>query len=148
MNVSILIAARNEEANIISCLQSVSNQNYPAADLEVLIGNDSSEDQTGFLVEAFIKDKSNFHLFHIQDTLGVARGKANVLAHLAQQAQGQYLFVTDADIQVPPTWIRGMLAECEQNTGVVAGMTMVKAISSFIIYRAWIGYMDLAWFTC
>jgi cellulose synthase/poly-beta-1,6-N-acetylglucosamine synthase-like glycosyltransferase len=129
--VSILIAARNEEANIISCLQSVSNLSYPAGEWEVLIGNDDSQDLTGLLVERFIRDKPNFRLFHIGHNTGLARGKANVLAQLAHEAKGEYLFITDADIQVPSTWIYGMLAACEPNTGVVAGMTIVKGDTLF-----------------
>jgi cellulose synthase/poly-beta-1,6-N-acetylglucosamine synthase-like glycosyltransferase len=129
--VSILIAARNEEANIVSCLQSVSNLTYPAAELEVLIGNDDSEDQTSSLVENFIKDKPNFRLFQIGTNVGSARGKANVLAQLAHQARGKYLFFTDADIQVSAHWIQGMLAACEHNTGIVAGMTIVKGNTLF-----------------
>jgi cellulose synthase/poly-beta-1,6-N-acetylglucosamine synthase-like glycosyltransferase len=129
--VSILIAARNEEANIIACLQSVSNLTYPAGEFEVLIGDDSSEDQTAPLVENFIQDKPNFRLFYIHTNIGMARGKANVLAQLAHHAKGEYLFTTDADIQVPATWIGGMLQAYGQNTGVVAGMTIVKGNQLF-----------------
>jgi cellulose synthase/poly-beta-1,6-N-acetylglucosamine synthase-like glycosyltransferase len=129
--VSILIAARNEEANIISCLQSVSNLAYPPGMFEVLIGNDASEDRTGALVEAYIQDKPGFRLFHIQTHVGLARGKANVLAQLARLAKGNYLLTTDADIQLPRLWIQTMLAACRQNTGVVAGMTIVKGKGLF-----------------
>jgi glycosyltransferase involved in cell wall biosynthesis len=82
---------------------------FPASDLEVLIGNDDSEDRTALLVEEFIKDKPNFRQFHIRHTIGLARGKANVLAQLAMQAEGEYFFITDADIEVPPTGYRACL---------------------------------------
>ena len=44
--VSILIAARNEEKNILSCLTALSRLNYPKDKYEVLVGNDGSEDNT------------------------------------------------------------------------------------------------------
>lgn len=126
MKVSILIAARNEEANIILCLQSVNALSYAPEDFEVLIGNDASEDRTGILIEDYIQDKPTFRLFNIQENIGLARGKANVLAQLAHHAKGGCLLMTDADIQVPPLWIQAMLGACSHNTGVVAGITIVK----------------------
>ncbi|MDO1445234.1 glycosyltransferase [Rhodocytophaga aerolata] len=134
--VSILIAARNEEANIISCLQSVSKLAYPASECEVLIGDDASEDRTASLVEAYIQDKPNFRLVYIEKTIGLAKGKANVLAQLAQQARGEYLFTTDADIVVPPFWIQTMLAACVQTTGIVSGITLVKGNKLFHLLQS------------
>jgi cellulose synthase/poly-beta-1,6-N-acetylglucosamine synthase-like glycosyltransferase len=129
--VSILIAARNEESNIISCLQSVSKLAYPSTEFEVLIGDDASEDRTASLVEAYIQDKPNFRLFYIRKNIGLAKGKANVLAQLAKQARGEYLFTTDADILIPPLWIQTMLAACLQTTGIVSGITIVKGNKLF-----------------
>ncbi len=51
--VSILVAARNEEQNIIRCLQALTELDYPAYKLEILVGNDASEDKTRELVAAF-----------------------------------------------------------------------------------------------
>ncbi len=124
--ISILIAARNEEASIIKCLQSISDLHFPEGRFEVLIGNDASQDRTAALVEEFIDDKPNFRLFHIHHTIGLARGKANVLAQLIHQAAGDILCITDADVQVPPTWLSEMYAACRSNTGIATGITLVK----------------------
>lgn len=50
-------------------------------------------------------------------------GKTRVLDELAARATGEYLFFTDADIELPPDWIPGMLAGFEEDTGVVVGAT-------------------------
>lgn len=123
--VSVLIAARNEEANIIQCLESINKLDYPQDRLEVLIGNDQSEDATEKLVKEFIKDKSNFRLVNISSTLGNARGKANVLAHLAKSATGDYFCITDADIKVPSGWVKAIMAKFEKGIGIVSGVTLV-----------------------
>ncbi|HEX8529382.1 MAG TPA: glycosyltransferase, partial [Cytophagales bacterium] len=125
MLVSILIAARNEEANILACLEAVAQLDWPAGHLEVWIGNDGSEDRTGELTAAFIGDKPHFHLLDVTDRVGAARGKSNVLAQLAMRATGEYLFFTDADVRVPPTWIKSMLAARERRVGLVNGVTLV-----------------------
>ena len=123
--ISILIAARNEEANILACLEAVARLDWPAGDLEVWIGNDQSEDGTAALVAEFIRDKPHFHLLDITANAGTARGKSNVLAQLAARATGDYFFFTDADVRVPPSWIRAMLAAWGRRVGIVNGVTLV-----------------------
>lgn len=122
--VSILIAARDEEDNIIDCLKSISKLDY--SNYEVWIGNDKSTDNTQQLIEDFIKDKENYHLLNVESNLGTARGKANVLAQLSHKANGDYFFITDADIEVHPNWIQKMLSSFDKNTGIVSGFTIAK----------------------
>lgn len=129
--VSILIAARNEENNILDCLHAIAKLNYPLDQLEILIGNDQSEDRTKELVEDFIADKPSFALIDITHTVGATYGKANVLAQLALRAKGDYLFITDADVQVPPDWIKGMLKAANSGLGIVTGITIPKGKEAF-----------------
>ncbi|MGN6647624.1 MAG: glycosyltransferase [Cytophaga sp.] len=129
--VSILIAARNEEENIIACLQAISRLHYPAGRIQVLVGDDQSSDNTYTLVNAYIQDKPGFELVSIQESTSKAKGKANVLAQLAAKATGEFLFITDADIQVPLYWIEGLLGAFEERTGIVSGATVVKGQKIF-----------------
>jgi cellulose synthase/poly-beta-1,6-N-acetylglucosamine synthase-like glycosyltransferase len=123
--VSILVAVRNEEAQIIRCLEAISRLHYPAEKIEVLLGDDASTDKTADLIRAFIRDKPQFRYLLIGEQLGQARGKANVLAHLARAAASDFFFITDADISLPPDWIRRMLAGLQPATGIVTGITTV-----------------------
>jgi cellulose synthase/poly-beta-1,6-N-acetylglucosamine synthase-like glycosyltransferase len=134
--VSILICARNEENNIIDCLSAIEKNNYPKENYEVLIGNDRSEDNTEKVVNNFIKGKANYKLIDIDSDMGLARGKANVLAHLTKHASGEYFFITDADIEIPKNWISGLLKYCNDETGIVSGATMVKGKSIFAKLQA------------
>lgn len=125
--VSILIAARNEEATIARCLAAVRQLNYPPALLEVLLGNDASTDATAAVAtQAMHGFQGRFQLLAITETLGEARGKANVLAHLARAATTEYFFITDADIAVPTTWVQGLLAYAQPGVGTVTGLTVVE----------------------
>ncbi|WP_433984733.1 glycosyltransferase [Tunturiibacter empetritectus] len=45
-DVSILIAARNEEANLPSKLENLRMLNYPKARLEIVVASDGSTDRT------------------------------------------------------------------------------------------------------
>jgi cellulose synthase/poly-beta-1,6-N-acetylglucosamine synthase-like glycosyltransferase len=125
--VTILIAARNEADNILPCLRSITALSYPKEHLQVLVGDDASEDETAALVADFIKNKSQFELINIApDTL--LKGKTNVLAQLAHRANGEYLFFTDADMEVPTDWIQNILAHFKSNVGVVTGITTVQPL--------------------
>ncbi|MGI4823371.1 MAG: glycosyltransferase [Janthinobacterium lividum] len=125
--VSILIAARNEEAALPRCLASVRALAYPPHLLEVLVGDDASTDRTRAAAEAAMQGfEGSFQLLTITDTLGSARGKANVLAHLAHQATTDYFLITDADIALPPTWVQCLLAHAAPQVGTVTGLTVVQ----------------------
>ena len=125
--VSILIAARNEEAALPRCLASVRALNYPAGLLDVLLGNDGSTDGTAAVAEAAMRGfAGQFRVLPIAENLGRARGKANVLAHLARAASTDYFLLTDADIALPATWVEGLLARVPPGGGTVTGLTAVR----------------------
>ena len=136
--ISILLAVRNESENIIACLQSLEILEYPKTQLEILIGNDNSEDDTEQLIQDFIANKPYFKLFTITQNLNNLQGKANVLAQLANKAEGKWLFFTDADMKLPKKWIQNMIGESnnqENNNqenrnkkneiGIITGFTTV-----------------------
>ncbi len=128
--VSILIAARNEEHMIFDCLRAIDQLDYPTTRLQILVGNDHSTDRTANVVDAFIQDKPTYRLFTITESLPNLNGKANVLAQLAQHATGTFLFTTDADARVSPTWLRAMISQFQPKKtgkiiGVVSGCTTI-----------------------
>ena len=129
--ITIWIAARNEEDNIINCLQSIEKLNYPTKFLQVLIGNDNSDDKTDSLVKEFIKGKSYFQLIDIQKIINYQRGKANVLANLYEYSTGEYFLICDADVTVNPDWVKGMISnfENDSNIGHQVGITSINGTS-------------------
>ncbi|GAB3697544.1 glycosyltransferase family 2 protein [Spirosoma flavus] len=129
--VSILIAARNEESNILDCLNAIDQLHHAPGTLEVIIGNDQSTDQTRDVIAQFIVDKPTYRLIDVTSVQAGLRGKANVLAQIAQQARGQLLFFTDADTQVPPDWLREMSRQLTAKTGIVTGVTLPEGDGLF-----------------
>ncbi|MET4105449.1 glycosyltransferase [Hymenobacter sp. UYP22] len=121
--VSILVAARNEAPTIERCLRALAKLNYPPEQLEILIGDDDSTDDTRAVVERFIADKPQFQLLSIRRQLGTARGKSNVLAHLCRAATSEYFLLTDADMALSPEWVRTLLAATTARVGIVTGIT-------------------------
>lgn len=144
--LSILVAARNEEQHIVQCLQALNELDYPQNKLQILVGNDQSEDNTAALVSTFIKNKPHFKLLHITSTLGKAKGKANVLANLAHEATGSMYAITDADIIVNRQWAKELVLHvADDQMAIVSGITMVydKPILARLMGLDWLFYMGL-----
>ncbi|OOG75281.1 glycosyltransferase [Algoriphagus sp. A40] len=132
--VSVLIAARNEEKHLPDLLKSLSELDYPIEHLEILIADDQSSDLTPGLISEWAGSNQNRKLISIiPDQVGLYQqnGKANALAILAKEAQGEFLFFTDADCEVPSNWIREGLGSLREKVGMVIGITQVKATGFF-----------------
>jgi cellulose synthase/poly-beta-1,6-N-acetylglucosamine synthase-like glycosyltransferase len=144
--ISILVAARNEEHNIEACLQALSELDYPENRIQILVGNDQSEDHTREKIAAFAQTSDNIQLVDITTTMGKAKGKANVLAQLARRATGNIFLIVDADIVVHSQWAKKMVSFFESpKTGIVSGVTFVHGPSLFARLQGldWLYFMGL-----
>lgn len=138
-HVSILIAARNESMNIERCLHSLARLDYPVEKLQILVGNDHSEDDTLQKIQLFCESHSHFHCVNIEKTIDGLHGKTNVLAQLARLAKGTIFITTDADMSLRPGWVKGLVKGLDTNVGMVNGFTASRSIPG------WYGYQALDW---
>ncbi len=149
--ISILIACRNEEDNIINCLNSIHQLNYPKDKIQIIVGNDQSTDRTKVLVEGFIHDfgRNEHHnyikLINIVDDSSNLKAKARVMAQLDVHATGEFYLITDADVCVNPNWAIGLLGSLSNEMGVASGTTMVKSagIGGMLQEIDWTYFMGL-----
>ncbi len=130
LKVSVLIAARNEEQHIGSCLNALLSQNFDAP-YEILVGDDASDDSTAGIVKntALANSKLLYHYLP-EGTLTDMRGKVRVLHYLTQHARGQLYIFTDADTVVGSDWIATHVAQLEKAT-LSAGFTVSSGGSFF-----------------
>lgn len=106
INVSIIVAVRNEDNNIETLLKSLSAQDYPTHLLEIIIVDDHSTDSTHSLVEKFIslnKGSQNLKLI----TLGKKDdfGKKAAINRGIEASIGELIVITDADCTSGCQWI-------------------------------------------
>ncbi len=118
---SVIIPARNEEANIQACLASVLGQDYPADRLEVIVINDHSTDNTEIIVREIQQQYPNLVLINLADhlegkQLNAYKKKAIELA--IGQSRGNWIMTTDADCLVNPNWLQAMHAFISQKQPV------------------------------
>ena len=93
--VSILVPARNEAKNIKRCLISLSKQDYP--NIEILVLDDNSNDDTSIIVEEFAKKDSRVKLITGKPLKSEWIGKSYACYQLSKYAKGKYFVFTDAD---------------------------------------------------
>ena len=133
--VSVLVAVRNEEKNIKRCIDALLAVNYPSEKLEIIIGDDDSNDDSLRLIQAYATKYKHISVIQVIENIPGLKGKANVLAQLAKRAKGEFLFFTDADIQVPKNWMIEMLKGFSENVGIVSGVTGIKGDGYFSLFQ-------------
>lgn len=120
-SVSVVVPARNEENNILRCLEALHAQDYPEGKSEIIIVNDRSTDRTEEIIRTYVKDKSNMHQIKIHETHAHMAPKKWALQTGIQKASGEIILTTDADCIPRPGWIRAMTGYFNDHTALVAG---------------------------
>lgn len=115
-SVSVLIAARNEEKDIGWKIRETLAWDYPPQRLEVLVASDASEDRTDEIVRGI--DDPRLNLVRMERR----GGKNRALNRLAEIAQGEILFFTDANSHIAPDCLRRMVRYfADPRVGCVTG---------------------------
>jgi len=105
---SIVIPARNEAANIKTCVESILAQNYPADFFEIIVIDDFSEDDTAFIVKSLHAQNANVHLLSLSDYFKqeeISAYKKKAIEKAILHARGNWIVTTDADCIAPPNWL-------------------------------------------
>jgi glycosyltransferase involved in cell wall biosynthesis len=89
--VSVLVPARNEEAYLGACLESLAAQT--GLDFEIIVVNDGSTDHTREIAQSF----SQVRVVDADPPPAGWTGKNNAMATGAREARGGWLLFTDAD---------------------------------------------------
>ena len=105
--VSIIVAARDEEARAEEALQGLLDSDYPQ--LEILFANDRSTDLTGEIADRLSAEDSRLKVLHITDLPDGWLGKTNAMNQAAKQARGDWLLFTDGDVLIEPNSLRPVI---------------------------------------
>ncbi|MBP1672238.1 MAG: glycosyl transferase family 2 [Bacteroidetes bacterium] len=98
--ISVLIPARNEQHNIGNILQDLINQDYQ--NIEIIVCNDHSEDETQKVIESFMNLDKRVQVFDSQPLPEGWLGKNWACHQLSQKAKGTYFLFVDADVRMNP----------------------------------------------
>lgn len=92
MKLSVIIAAYNVQNYIVRCLESLANQKME--DVEFLVVDDGSTDQTGEYIQEFINKKNDDRFFYLKKENG---GQSSARNFGFNAASGEYIWYIDGD---------------------------------------------------
>jgi len=132
--ISVIVPVRNEEINIVQCLNDIINQTYPKTLTEIIIIDDCSTDSTLQKVQNLIEKNSNVNLKLIKlDGTQGSQGKKLAVSHAVNFSSGELVITTDADCRMNNEWIFTIVAhyEKEQSSMIIAPVCFTKENSIF-----------------
>lgn len=127
--VSIIVAARNEEKTIGTCLDTLANQNYSIDLFEVIVVDDRSFDRTAEIVQNYSRQYANIRLIQITGLADGISPKKNALQQGIETATGEIILTTDADCIPDPNWVKSIVSYFEPDVGLVAGFSPLESLS-------------------
>lgn len=117
--LSVVVPARDEEANICRCLESVLRQRY--LNLEVIVVNDNSSDRTGELARTFAGEDPRLTVLDGAPLPPGWSGRVYACLQGAKRARGTYLLILDADTELVEDGLgRALAYALEHQTDLLA----------------------------
>lgn len=124
--VSLLVAAKNEEAVIARFVESICNVDYPIDRYEVWAIDDHSSDGTPLVLEQLTKQYPQLKVF--RRGANASGGKSGALNQVLPLTRGEFVGVFDADATVTPDLLRRVLPVFEKQQ--VGAVQLRKAIAN------------------
>jgi glycosyltransferase involved in cell wall biosynthesis len=125
LEVSIIIPARNEEASLASCLESLIGQTRVA--FEIIVANDHSSDRTSAIANSF----PNVKVMDAPTLPPGWTGKNNAMIAGAAEARGEWLLFTDADTVHLPGSLARALNEAKAGQAALLSYSPEQVASGF-----------------
>lgn len=146
--VSVVVPARNEEACLASCLQSLVSQTEIA--FEIIVVDDASSDHTAEIARSFVSVGAGLQTHpstdhgaagvHARRTVTLISapplpdtwtGKNNAMCAGAKIAKGKWLLFTDADTVHKPGSLSRAVAEAEQRRAALLSYSPEQEVRGF-----------------
>jgi len=122
-DVTVIIAARNEEKNIANILEDLIHQIYPKDFYQVIIVNDGSTDNTQNIIDSYAQKYSFIHSFTVEEVPEGFSPKKYALQCAINKTSSDIILSTDADCRVSSRWIESMVSYFDPNVGFVIGFS-------------------------
>lgn len=125
-HVSLIVAAKNEEAVISRLVATLCNLDYPAEKYDVWIIDDYSTDQTPVILDQLAEQYPQLNVIHRPANAG--GGKSGALNQVLRLTKGDIVGVFDADAHVTPDLLRSVVAMFEASR--MGAVQVRKAIAN------------------
>ena len=139
--ISVVVSLKNEAGNVSSLLKGLLGLDYPKEKLEIILVNDNSTDGTFQSLRAFESVS-----VIVLDSSGA--GKKQAIETAVNMAVGEWVLVTDADCEVPSSWVNSMVQSIEVESKMILGPVFIKPTISFLTQLQSIEFLGLQGTTC
>ena len=143
--ISVIIPARNEEKNIVACLDSICNQTLSKELYEVIVIDDHSTDATAAIVKNYAT--KNIKLISLKDFIQSPTTnsyKKKAIETAIAQSIGDLIVTTDADCIVTPDWLDTVTSFYHETNAVFIAMPVsYKCSNRFIEIFQCLDFMTL-----
>jgi len=132
--VSIIVPARNEEACLGACLQSLVQQKDDAqtgVNLEIIVVDDHSTDRTRQIASAFSNTQAQARVIEAGPLPAGWTGKNNAVTAGSRVARGEWLLFTDADTIHLPGSLARSLEEAKRNGAALLSYSPEQIVKGF-----------------
>lgn len=116
--ISVIVPAHNGQAYLKNCIDSIAAQSYD--NLEILVVNDGSTDQTAAVCEELKKRYKNVQVFTLGD-VGVSAARNYAM----ERSQGAYITFVDADDRLCPGVLNYLYERINATKSDLAGCRFV-----------------------
>lgn len=124
--ISVVIPARNEEADIADCLEAVAAQDIDLGTLEVIVVDGASTDRTALLARTGLE----CHPFGSWSVLTNVEATTPTSLNLGlAAAKGEYLVRVDARSIIPPHYVRAVVDTLDERNDVVVSGGAQRAVA-------------------
>ena len=128
--VSVCIPARNEERNIAAVVRgALANQGVA---LEVLVHDDQSTDQTPAILAALCAEDARVRSVPVQPLPAGWNGKQWGCERMGQEARGEWLLFTDADVRLTPDCLVRAVAEAKRLNAALLSTVPQQETGTFL----------------
>src|ERR1700756_1169679 len=124
-SVSVIVPARNEEASLRACLESLVAQQ--GITFEIIVVDDGSTDRTRAIAESF----PEVRLIEPGPLPPGWTGKNNAVTAGAREARGKWLLFTDADTVHKPGSLAAAIKEAEEHDVVLLSYSPEQEVHGF-----------------
>ena len=113
-NVSVIVPALNASATLRACLDSLCALEYPQAQLQLLIVDNGSHDDTRAIIQTYAP--------RVEYLVEPKRGRAAARNRGILHVRSEYIAFTDADCVVEHAWLGALVEPLRDETvGIVGG---------------------------
>lgn len=124
--ISVIVPIYNVESYVERCIESIQNQTY--GNLEIILVDDGSTDQSGEICDEYAMNDSRIRVIHKKNGGLVSARKTGI-----QEAKGVYATYVDGDDWIEPNMYEELIYQIKSADVIVSGL--IRDYDNYILYE-------------